>query len=135
MRPPSLPAFGKLPREPSSGKGSTVEGAVEAVTKGGATNLFGSSQRQDISAECARRGRCAVVTGCVDLLEARPVGDSLVLALGGAHGNVLRSGNEGGKTGLLAESLRRTGTARSLGGPGDRSNGRWHHRRVLAYAR
>jgi hypothetical protein len=38
--------------------------------------------RQAIAAECQRRGRSAVVLGCIDLLEGREADDGLILALG-----------------------------------------------------
>jgi hypothetical protein len=55
--------------------------------------------RQRIAAECERRGRLAVVAGCVDLIEGREVDDALVVALGGQHGEYVLSGGEGGKSG------------------------------------
>ena len=55
--------------------------------------------RQRIEAECGRRGRLAVVAGCVDLIEGREVDDALVVALGGQPGEYVLSGREGGKTG------------------------------------
>ncbi len=42
-----------------------------------------TTPRQSITAECQRRGRSAVVSGCIDLLAGREVDDGLILALGG----------------------------------------------------
>jgi hypothetical protein len=57
--------------------------------------------RERIEAECGRRGRRALVAGCVALLEGHSgdVDDGLVVALGGAHGELALSGAEGGKEG------------------------------------
>jgi hypothetical protein len=55
--------------------------------------------RQRIAAECERRGRLALVQGCVDLIEGRDVDDALVVALGGEHGEYVLSGGDGGRTG------------------------------------
>lgn len=41
------------------------------------------SPRTSIEGECGRRGRTAVVTGCLDLLAGRAVDDELVRALAG----------------------------------------------------
>jgi len=54
---------------------------------------------QNVAAECQRRGAADVVSGCIDLLEAREVDDGLVLALGGAPATYVLSGGEGGKQG------------------------------------
>jgi hypothetical protein len=45
--------------------------------------------RQSIELECARRGRSAVVAGCVALLRRQEVDDDLVLALGGPAGQIV----------------------------------------------
>jgi len=55
--------------------------------------------RQSIEAECRRRGKPALSSGCIDLLEAREVDDGLVLALGGAPAEYVLEGHEGGKGG------------------------------------
>ncbi len=39
--------------------------------------------RQSVEAECERRGKKAVVAGCIELLMGRPTDDGLVAALGG----------------------------------------------------
>jgi HEAT repeat protein len=56
--------------------------------------------RQSVAAECQRRGKPAVVAGCIDLLQGNPdVDDSLVLALGGPLAEQVLDGREGGKLG------------------------------------
>jgi HEAT repeat protein len=55
--------------------------------------------RQSIESECERRGRLAVISGCIDLLQGRDVDDGLVLALGGPAAEYVLSGREGGKSG------------------------------------
>lgn len=56
--------------------------------------------RQSVLAECQRRGKAAVVAGCVSLLQGRDdVDDELVLALGGPHAQYVLDGHEGGKAG------------------------------------
>jgi hypothetical protein len=56
--------------------------------------------RQSVAAECERRGKPAVVSGCIDLLEGRQyVDDALVLALGGPAAHYVLGGREGGKAG------------------------------------
>ena len=56
---------------------------------------------QRITAECARRGRHTLVTGCVKLLYGRyaDVDDDLITALGGEHGANVLDGADGGKGG------------------------------------
>ena len=56
---------------------------------------------QRITAECARRGKHALVTGCVKLLYGRyaDVDDDLITALGGEHGANVLDGADGGKGG------------------------------------
>jgi hypothetical protein len=56
--------------------------------------------RQSIAAECQRRGKPAVVSGCIDLLQGRhDVDDALVLALGGPPAHYVLGGREDGKAG------------------------------------
>jgi hypothetical protein len=55
--------------------------------------------RERIASECQRRGRQAVVAGCVDILDGRDVDDALVVVLGGLHAEYVLSGWEGGKSG------------------------------------
>ena len=54
-----------------------------------------------ITAECARRGKAALVAGCVALLHGRhdEVDDDLVRTLGGDPAEYVLSGGEGGKEG------------------------------------
>jgi len=49
----------------------------------GAPSFWGLSPRQSVEAECARRGRAAVVAGCIELLAGRTADCALVVALGG----------------------------------------------------
>lgn len=46
-------------------------------------NYWNTSPRKSIDNECARRGRAAVVAGCVDLLTGRDCDEELVRALAG----------------------------------------------------
>jgi HEAT repeat protein len=55
--------------------------------------------RRSVEAECARRGKPAVISGCIDLLEGREVDDDLILALGGAPAEYVLTGRAGGKDG------------------------------------
>jgi hypothetical protein len=55
--------------------------------------------RERIASECQRRGKQAVVAGCVDILDGRDVDDALVVVLGGLHAEYVLSGWEGGKSG------------------------------------
>jgi len=58
-----------------------------------------ATPRQGIGAECLRRGKAAVVSGCIDLLEGREADDGLVLALGGPPAEYVLTGREGGREG------------------------------------
>lgn len=56
--------------------------------------------RQSIAAECQRRGKPALVSGCIDVLQGRhDVDDALLLALGGPPAQAVLTGQAGGKTG------------------------------------
>jgi HEAT repeats len=56
--------------------------------------------RESIAAECQRRGKAAVVSGCIDLLHGHSDGhDSLVLALGGPLAEHVLGGGAGGTDG------------------------------------
>jgi hypothetical protein len=55
-------------------------------------SVWGVTPRQSIEAECARRGKDAVVTGCVDLLGGRGSDPDLVVALGGPEAPRVISG-------------------------------------------
>ena len=52
--------------------------------------------KQSVEQECDRRGRPAVVKGCVDLLNGKPVDDALILALGGPPAAWVRTGETSG---------------------------------------
>jgi len=54
---------------------------------------------QSVTAECERRGRAAVVAGCIGLLEGAPTDDGLIIALGGPAADTVLSGREGGPGG------------------------------------
>ncbi|HEY2315721.1 MAG TPA: HEAT repeat domain-containing protein [Streptosporangiaceae bacterium] len=45
--------------------------------------------RQSVEMECARRGRLAMIDGCVALLCGRDVDDNLIMALGGPAGRTV----------------------------------------------
>lgn len=56
----------------------------------------GMTPRQNVEAECARRGKPALISGCIDLLEGREVDDGVILVLGGAPAEyVLTAAREG----------------------------------------
>lgn len=48
-----------------------------------APSSWGKTPQQSIRQQCAKRGKDAVVAGCIDLLEGRDVDGELILALGG----------------------------------------------------
>jgi HEAT repeat protein len=52
--------------------------------------------RESIEAECGRRGRDAVVAGCMTLLEGGEVDPELIVALGGPPARWALTGDEGG---------------------------------------
>ena len=54
------------------------------------------SPRESIEQECARRGRSAVVAGCVELLGGGEADDELVLALGGPPARWVLTGESAG---------------------------------------
>jgi hypothetical protein len=60
---------------------------------------WGMTPRQSIEAECSRRGREAVVRGCIALLRGETADDDLVLALGGPAARGVLEGREGGRDG------------------------------------
>ena len=56
--------------------------------------------RQSIAAECERRGKAAVVAGCIDLLQGRQdADDALLIALAGPAAEAVLDGSAGGKAG------------------------------------
>jgi hypothetical protein len=64
------------------------------------TAIWRLTPRQSVAAECERRGKPAVVSGCIDLLQGHyDVDDALVLALGGPPALDVLSGYAGGKAG------------------------------------
>ena len=58
-----------------------------------------TTPRQNIQAECERRGRDAVVAGCISLLDAQGGDEALIIALGGEAAGYVLSGGEGGPGG------------------------------------
>jgi len=60
---------------------------------------WGVTPQQSVVAECARRGKPAVVSGCIQILEGRGFDDALLLALAGPHARLVRAGREGGIAG------------------------------------
>lgn len=60
---------------------------------------WGLTPRQSILTECARRGKPALVAGCIALLEQRGADDELILALGGPSAENILNGYNGGKDG------------------------------------
>ncbi len=61
----------------------------------GAPSFWGLTPRQSVEAECARRGKAAVVAGCIELLAGRTADSALVVALGGPPARWEGSGGEG----------------------------------------
>jgi hypothetical protein len=60
---------------------------------------WGMTPRQSIYAECERRGKDAVVAGCVSLLAGDGADDALIVALGGPAAEYVLAGGEGGADG------------------------------------
>lgn len=60
---------------------------------------WGISPKQSVLAECERRGRSAVVAGCIDLLEGAAADDTLIVALAGPAAEYVLGGGEGGRLG------------------------------------
>ncbi|HEX5189283.1 MAG TPA: HEAT repeat domain-containing protein [Streptosporangiaceae bacterium] len=58
-----------------------------------------ATPRQNIHAECERRGREAVVAGCISLLDGQGADEALIIALGGEAAPYVLSGGEGGPGG------------------------------------
>jgi hypothetical protein len=56
---------------------------------------WGQTPRQSIEAECARRGKDAVVAGCAALLAGRECDAGLVTALGGPGARMVLDGGPG----------------------------------------
>jgi hypothetical protein len=62
-------------------------------------SLWGVTPEQSVVAECVRRGKPEVVSGCIQILEGRGFDDALMLALAGPHARLVLAGHEGGKAG------------------------------------
>jgi hypothetical protein len=60
---------------------------------------WGLTPRQSVAAECERRGRDAVVAGCVGLLDGAGADESLIVALGGPAAEYVLAGRDGGPGG------------------------------------
>jgi len=60
---------------------------------------WGMTPRQSVQAECGRRGRDALVAGCVGLLDGEDADDALLLALAGPAAEYVLAGGEGGPNG------------------------------------
>ncbi len=58
-----------------------------------------TTPRQRIEAECARRGREAVVGDIIDLLAGRDVDDEFLVELGNLHATAVLAGRDGGPGG------------------------------------
>lgn len=61
-----------------------------------AASAWGKTPRQSVEEECARRGKPAVVAGCISLLEGRPADPQLIVALGGPPARWAITGERGG---------------------------------------
>lgn len=73
---------------------ATVLGRLACVP-----GVGGPSPRQRAATKCARRGRLAVIRGCVDVLDGRDLDEELVVDLVGAPAEYVLSGHEGGRDG------------------------------------
>jgi HEAT repeat protein len=62
----------------------------------GPLSSWGQTPRQSIEDECERRGKAAVVAGCIGLLEGRNADPELIVALGGPPAYWAESGEPGG---------------------------------------
>jgi HEAT repeat protein len=61
-----------------------------------ARSEWGTTPRESIEQECARRGKDAVVAGCIDLLGGGDADAELVLALGGPPARWVLTGDASG---------------------------------------
>jgi hypothetical protein len=57
---------------------------------------WGTTPRQSVEHECARRGVASVVSGCIDLLNGKLADGDLILALGGPPAEWVRTGEPAG---------------------------------------
>jgi hypothetical protein len=73
--------------------------------------------RERIAAECANRGRAALIAGCVALLGGRPddVDDHLITVLGGSAAEHVLDGGEGGRSGYWPRVWAARGLLHALG--------------------
>ena len=62
-------------------------------------SVWGISPRQSIEAECERRGKRTVVSGCINLLKGGTADDELILALAGPAAEQVLAGGAGGRNG------------------------------------
>lgn len=62
-------------------------------------SLWGTAPLASVEAECDRRGRDAVVAGCIAILDGTAVDESLVMALGGPAAQQVIDDYEGGLNG------------------------------------
>jgi HEAT repeat protein len=58
-------------------------------------SAWGMTPRQSIEAECVRRGKSAVVSGCIELLGGNYADENLLSALGGPTAHYVLDGHEG----------------------------------------
>lgn len=63
-----------------------------------APSSWDKTPRESIEQECANRGKHAVVSGCIELLDGRDVDAELVLALGGPPARWVVTGEPSGPT-------------------------------------
>jgi hypothetical protein len=61
-----------------------------------AQSSWGKSPRESIEEECARRGKDAFVSDCIELLEGREADADLIVALGGPPARWAGTGDRGG---------------------------------------
>ena len=57
------------------------------------------SPKASIEAECLRRGRAAVISGCIDVLAGHDADDGLIMALSNECAAAVLAGREGGRKG------------------------------------
>ena len=70
-----------------------LEGDTDGV---GAATAWGKTPKESVQAECARRGKPAVVEGCIALVESRAADPQLIVALGGPPARWAVTGGQGG---------------------------------------
>jgi hypothetical protein len=62
-------------------------------------SVWGMTPQRSIELECSRRGKAAVVDGCIAILRGDAGDDSLIVALGGPAAHGVLDGREGGRGG------------------------------------